>query len=130
MGKTKIETQPIKWQGCTVAPGTYYLGDPCYSFNHERWMEILNDSSFLDEPYVSKDGVIVAFSTMYGDGVYKDQYKNSFPVDTGMIGLVPVKMAEREMEGYVIKVTFAKPVDCRRSESGQLCFGKHKIETA
>lgn len=110
---------------CTLPKGTYFLGDPCYAIHGERWQKIVNrmydglHDSDADVMIVSsKDGTSAACmfygSTAYGDGRYEDQNGNEFPVDTGLIGLVPMSIANPE--GMKLAecgkiVTFAHEVD-------------------
>lgn len=88
--------------------GTYFLGDPCYAIqDDERWQEVVNrmydgshnkDADVMVVPSKSgkSDAKIFYGSTAYGDGRYEDQNGNEFPVDAGMIGLVPMSIAEPE----------------------------------
>ena len=93
---------------CTLPKGTYFLGDPCYAIqDDERWQKIVNhmyDGSHDSDADVMKisskngktDACIFYGSTAYGDGRYEDQNGNEFPVDAGLIGLVPMSVANPE----------------------------------
>ena len=83
--------------------GTYYIGDLCYVMN-DRWDEFCeltcSDNNVLDGEFNLKDGTRFAtFTTKYGDGTYKDEQGNEYPVDAGLIGCINVKdIAPSEIE--------------------------------
>jgi hypothetical protein len=75
--------------------GTYYIGDLCYVM-HDRWDEFCeltcSGNNVLDGEFNLKDGTRFAtFTTKYGDGTYKDEQGNEYPVDAGLIGCINVK---------------------------------------
>jgi hypothetical protein len=122
-----------------VQAGTYVLGDPCYAVPNEYWDDLLRSCNFfLDSPIgqvTTKDGDeyrVLGFGTMWGDGVYLDQRGAQYPVDAGLIGLVPVGLVDIEevkAQGLHL-VVFDKPVICSRDpETGVLTFGSYRIET-
>lgn len=78
--------------------GGFYIGDVCYvlprSIYHGIWQDKYGFSAGLvkvsdDEP----GGSFAVASTSYGDGVYWDEQGNEYPVDAGVIGLVPMELA-------------------------------------
>lgn len=81
-----------------IPAGTYWVGDPCYAFeDHELWLRLLT-SGGIDRQSIprvmecSADGArFVASSTAHGDGTYKDQQGREYPVDAGLIGVVPAR---------------------------------------
>lgn len=74
--------------------GTYYIGDPCYAFD-ESWGKILDDNNFFEKHDQQINGVaVLCGSTAYGDGTYKDQFGNEYPVDAGLIGILPVELLD------------------------------------
>lgn len=89
----------------TLPPGTYFFGDPCYVFPHdsagqECWdrvcnplgdADVLQGNAGTDENPVT----VVCGSTAYGDGEYLDQCDNSYPVDSGLLGIVNLDQAEK-----------------------------------
>jgi hypothetical protein len=127
-----------------VPAGEYFLGDPCYAVPDELWMPLLesnnvfgvgNDDGPHSGPVGTVNGVeVLGFGTAYGDGVYRDQFGNHFPVDAGMIGLTPMELvpdSERAgLEGLGVIVTFPYPVTCEDDGEGRLRFGRHEINTA
>lgn len=79
-----------------VEAGTYWVGDPCYAFeDHAMWMRWLEAANYMDSPLVlfaevpDTGHTVVGFSTAWGDGCYNDLEGNEYPVDAGLIGLVP-----------------------------------------
>ena len=86
--------------------GTYYIGDLCYVM-HDRWDEFCSltcsGNRVLDGEFNLADGTRFAtFTTMYGDGTYKDELGNEYPVDAGLIGCVRVEdIAPEELANIV-----------------------------
>jgi len=116
-----------------VSAGKYWLSDPCYAVPSDLWMDLLNSSKFFDYPIGvvkandDKNYSVLGFGTAYGDGVYHDQFGNSFPVDAGLIGLTPVGLYEGEPFGAVL-VEFTEETVCS-CYGGVLKFGAHEINT-
>lgn len=83
-----------------LPPGNYYLGDPCYVIADELWDEFCDKLSSPTEDNLCTDGIIFEFrghkvfvsSTNCGDGCYRDNLKNSYSVDAGIIGLIPIEL--------------------------------------
>jgi len=75
--------------------GKYYIGDPCYCFSSDNtWGDLCNSWFSLNgSPIaVSENVEVVGFGTAYGDGSYAgyiDSERHTFPVDAGMLGVVP-----------------------------------------
>ena len=111
-------------QGIYKMPaGTYYVGDPCYSFNIQ-WESILEQTEhfrfpiFLDE---SDKPVVVAFPTAYGDGTYRDLDGTCYFVDAGLLGLVLCGTEDRNPKhARVAPVTFEGEVSCYVEEHGHV----------
>ena len=75
--------------------GTYYIGDLCYVMN-DRWDEFcsltISGHNVLDGEFNLADGTRFAtFTTRWGDGTYKDELGNKYPVDAGLIGCIRVE---------------------------------------
>jgi hypothetical protein len=136
----------------TVPAGTYFLGDPCYSVPGHEWDGLLKATNFFEKPagHLSDGSTqVVAFSTAWGDGIYEGNDGNKYPVDAGLIGLVPVTPeTEAELASHtrapcgqaelqlVQRVTFAEPAVCKsvdRSDGEHrgnvLFFGPRRIWT-
>ena len=83
----------------------FYIGDVCYvlpgSIYHGIWQERYDFENGLirvsgedggdtdDEP----GSAFAVAGTLYGDGIYWDEHGNEYPVDAGVIGLVPLELA-------------------------------------
>lgn len=82
--------------------GKYYIGDPCYCFSNDNtWGNLCNSWFGLNESpiAVSENVEVVGFSTAYGDGNYAGYIgskRHDFPVDAGMLGVVPESFIEIE----------------------------------
>jgi len=112
----------------TIQAGKYYLGDPCYSLN-ESWGNILEQTDYFKTPLVTIDGFeILAFKTAHGDGEYPSNAGRKFSVDSGLIGLVPVELADDKEPFSTMIVEFNEPTLCKRVK-GKLYFGKIVIDT-
>ncbi len=123
-----------------VPAGKYWLGDPCYIIKDQDWLHFCNEHSFNETEVNScvslSDGTpVLAFSTYYGDGCYSDQHGNSYPVDAGLIGLVPweytEKFTEKDSTCYLSLsnvVEFTEDTLCFTAD-GILTFGNYIIDT-
>jgi len=128
----KVLSLPVSRQ-VMVPPGSYYLGDPCYSVPDGDWDELLSSCDYFRASPVGKvrGFEVLSFSTAYGDGVYKDQHGNAYSVDSGMIGLVPVELCDGESlyDEPERMVTFASETLCETNGDGRLYFGSYFIDT-
>ena len=90
--------------------GTYYIGDLCYVM-HDRWDEFCaltcSGHCVLDGEFNLKDGTRFAtFTTRWGDGTYRDELGNEYPVDAGLIGCIRVDdIAPEELVNIKMTVT-------------------------
>jgi hypothetical protein len=81
-------------------PGKYYLGDICYVLQDAIYKIIWGKKYNYEEGQftLTDDGIgecIESFavaSTAYGDGEYVDLQGRKYPVDAGVIGIVPALM--------------------------------------
>lgn len=85
-----------------MAPGRYFVGDPCYVLSH-RWDEIctiiIAGQICLEGAFNVPDGQrFSTFGTRWGDGVFNDQNGKRYSVDAGMIGAVPESMFDPELD--------------------------------
>ena len=123
----------------TVPAGVYYIGDPGYAFSDsDAWDEILDTSEFFKTKMVGKcQGYeVYAARTFYGDGYVTAENDSSmdFPVDSGLIGLVPEELVDEFKEDsnfYLMhKVKFGQDIVFSRDyETGTLRVGEIVIET-
>ena len=115
--------------------GTYYIGDLCYVM-HDRWDEFcsltINGHRVLDGEFNLSDGTRFAtFTTQWGDGTYKDELGNEYPVDAGLIGCIRVEdIAPEELanikDGRVVE--FVKDFTTF-SAGGVISIGTVSIDT-
>lgn len=122
-----------------VPAGKYVLGDPCYAVPHDKWSELLESCSCFNNPigrfstYNRGSTIIhsaVAFGTRWGDGCYRGTDGNFYPVDAGLIGLVPLSASSKELrDDLSTVVTFDKPTICSTDGKGKLRFGHITIDT-
>lgn len=98
MAKTKAMTIKNDSVKISVPAGTYYVGDPCYAFRedrHDQWIQWLEAADYQNSHIVLLAEVpgtgytVLGFSTAWGDGCYEGSDGNDYPVDAGLIGLVP-----------------------------------------
>lgn len=80
--------------------GKYWIGDPCYPFPNDgpksdEWERVLEATDFFERPHCDLGEIQVwAGSTTYGDGTYLGTDGNSYPVDAGMLGIMPVSTVD------------------------------------
>jgi hypothetical protein len=115
----------------TLKAGKYYIGDCCYVLSDPDydWQEFCHQ--FFDDEENIKMGraEIVAYSTAWGDGVYPSNIGAEFPVDAGLIGIMPKRLwkGEGEPVGCTL-VHFKESFECYK-EDGKLHFGHVTIDT-
>ena len=128
----------IKRVEVLVPKGIYVIGDPCYAVPDKDWLPLLETCNYFESPigYV-KDGLqkfaVLAFGTKWGDGCYAGSDGNEYPVDAGLLGLVPVELVEAlvdhdgDYDGVIVK--FDRDTLCVDDGSGKLKFGHITIDT-
>lgn len=111
-----------------VPRGAYILGDPCYVVPDADWDALLQSCNYFNEP-VGKVGdfKVLAFGTKWGDGCYPDNKGNTYPVDAGLIGLVPVAYATADWNDSTL-VVFENETLCT-NDDGILKFGDYVVDT-
>lgn len=120
----------------TMPAGTYLVGDPCYAVPDHRWMEWLEAADYetQDVLLAELDGhPTLGIGTAHGDGTYEGDDGNEYPVDAGLIGVVPVEIADYSDDKYprgkiMRKVEFTKDFDCSY-EDGTIVLGHIEIDT-
>lgn len=122
---TKVITEVI------MPAGEYWVGDPCYAVKDEDWMPWLESADYMSDPQILiaeiGDFSVLGIGTAYGDGKYKDKDGRSYPVDAGLIGVVPVEVAQDDVSG-AHKVTFASEFTCSY-DNGVITLGSINIDT-
>jgi len=118
-----------------MSAGTYYIGDPCYIFE-ESWQDALNETEFFRKDKLFGKDIFVN-STAYGDGLFYDNHGNSYPVDAGMIGILPIELINKDAkisQEDIVKQkfgtvqTFTENFTCDY-EDGEFRFGHIRINT-
>lgn len=121
----------------TVPPGRYIIGDPCYHVPDDQWERVLDESGLFNAQcwatfttFDGRTGHVVAFSTAYGDGIYSDDEGRRYPVDAGLIGLIPLDdVNPQELNLSCANVIeFKTAVTCRERD-GLIAFGSIGINT-
>lgn len=123
-----------------VPAGKYWLGDPCYIIKDNQWLNFCNELSLQEDKGncfvpLEEEVKVLAFCTYHGDGCYLDQHGNSYPVDAGLIGLIPWEYTEKFTEKDSTEflslsniVEFTEDTLCFTAD-GILTFGNYIIDT-
>ena len=123
-------TAKARIRSVQMPAGTYWIGDPCYAVPNDRWMEWLQAADYENQDVLIADldgRPVLGIGTAYGDGTYPGDDGNSYPVDAGLIGAVPIELVDGEPDGMA-KVTFAAAFDCE-STDGLISIGHIDIDT-
>lgn len=125
----------------TLAPGEYYIGDPCYLFiknvNDDKWMALLHATNwFTSRSQSIANTPISCHHTAHGDGVFCDSDMHSYGVDSGNLGIIPTSVITVEngmklsnkVYAYGRIVTFDQPFVVK-AHMGVFTFGDIKIDT-
>lgn len=108
--------------------GEYWIGDLCYVLDDD-WDEVCSLYESGAGQYTMSDGRRFAmYGTFYGDGVYEDESKNTYSVDSGTLGCIKVSHIDGPSRlGNVVK--FAEPFETCELSDGVLKFGHIYINT-
>lgn len=118
--------------------GEYWVGDPCYGVPDEKWSEWLEAADFRNQMNLlvaDIDGhTVVGVGTMHGDGQYEGTDGNSYGVDAGLIGVVPVEISDYSDDKFsrgpvMFKVKFGHDFTCTWQEEGIINIGHIAIDT-
>lgn len=118
-----------------VEPGWYLVGDPCYAIEDHMWMQWLEEADYDSEDsahvLVGHYGrsIAVGVPTAFGDGVFYDQEGREYPVDAGLLGLVPTYAGASPRAGMHL-MFFSEKASCWRGEDGVVHLGNIAIDTA
>jgi len=134
---SKTATVQVQAVTVTMPPGEYVVGDPCYSVPDDRWMEWLQAADYEtagDVLLADLDGLpVLGLHTRWGDGTYTGSDRNEYPVDSGLLGLVPLQLlTEKELgelgdEMVVLRSSY--PVRCSWGSDGLVQLGTIVIAT-
>ena len=120
-----VQHMKLSQVSISVDSGTYFVGDPCYVI--KDWSQFLDS---LKDCIGHSDGhTAIAFTTLYGDGIYSDEDQHGYSVDSGLLGLVPIELAYRQPENLGRIVTFNnKFMAVLDIDYGYIRFGHIKID--
>jgi hypothetical protein len=118
---------------CQLNAGQYYIGDPCYVIADDEWDDFLgvfisSDSGFFEY----KGHSFFVSNTAYGDGSYEDNFGNTYPVDAGLIGAIPMELVSQYKEKDGTLYTFSEPfvcIACDIEDEGGISIGHIIIKT-
>lgn len=127
---------PVTFKQVWVPAGTYVLGDPCYAVPDALWVEAGESCDWWEASPIAtvtaegKEYKILGFSTAYGDGSYNCRDGIEYPVDAGLIGLVPIELANPQDPHYPLNrlVVFDRETLCT-NDDGVMQFGDIHIDT-
>lgn len=123
--------------------GKYYVGDLCYVMTDKEWDQFcsitIKGNQVLDGEFEMPDGrKFATYGTAWGDGTYRDQFRNEYSVDAGLIGCILVddiraeKYENIESLGAIHEFATDFVTGGGRGErnwSGTIQFGRVAIET-
>lgn len=81
----------------------FYIGDICYVLSDELYHGVWGGDHDFEDGMFTDPATGYSFAvagTAYGDGEYDDGHGRVYPVDAGVIGLVPLELAERLPDQY------------------------------
>lgn len=119
----------VKSMTIEVPAGRYVIGDPCYAISgSKRWSGFGNSCDWFDGSAIARlgDQWIVGFGTAYGDGLYRGSDGNNYPVDSGLLGLVPVEFADTTQDLPIIEMSSS---GLCFYDNGVIHLGPVKIDT-
>lgn len=130
MAKIKEFMMPQTNFTITVPAGTYWLGDPSYVVPESLWVPLLESCDFFNAPVGTAGGhTVYASGTCWGDGMYFGTDGHKYPVDAGLIGLVPEAMVTEDPGKCSRKVTIGHDF-IFGYEDGTILIDDIKIPTA
>lgn len=114
---------------CTLPPGKYYIGDPCYVFE-VSWDAVLSETDyFTNERQTIKGVPVFGGPTAYGDGVYLGSDGFDYSVDAGLLAAIPVELIEDETgAAFGTVVDAPSGLECA-NHAGAFTFGPISIDT-
>ena len=83
----------------------FYIGDICYVLDERVYSDMWGDKYNFNDGCFEVPGTGYSFavgSTAYGDGCYKDEHGNSYGVDAGVIGIVPLELCKKGTSGGAV----------------------------
>ena len=96
----------------------FYIGDICYVLSNDDYYSFWGKQKRFAEGAFEVPGKGYAFAvgfTAYGDGVYADEEGREYPVDAGVIGIVPLELVGKKdglENGTLIMMPGIAALDC------------------
>ena len=96
----------------------FYIGDICYVLSGDVYYKLWGGRHGFKDGEFEVPGTGYSFAvgpTAYGDGEYYDDEGNAYPVDAGVIGLVPLELVERKDGldcGRIVRMPGIAAMDC------------------
>ena len=93
----------------------FYIGDICYALSDVIYEKFWGGVYSYADGEFEIDGYSFAVgSTAYGDGIHYDSDCHKYPVDAGVIGLVPLELVSKESKfGFVFDVPGEAEFKCK-----------------
>lgn len=88
-----------KVSGTIKSSKGFYIGDICYVLHDTVYYGFWGDQMDFQMGIHQVPGTPWSFAvgkTAYGDGSYEDNRGNTYPVDAGIIGLVPLELVGKD----------------------------------
>lgn len=84
-------------KGTITSEKGFYIGDICYVLADKLYHGVWGKNGYTDGECADPEtGLKFAVSgTAYGDGVYEGSNGKCYPVDAGVIGIVPLELVEK-----------------------------------
>jgi hypothetical protein len=123
--------------------GIYYIGDLCFVLSDEEWNELISltikGENIIEGEHSFSDGRKFAIHpTKFGDGVYTDQYGESYCVESGSLGCILLsdikhrKLFDFKSLGVIVEITGDFETlgrSDRKKWNGNILFGGVCINT-
>lgn len=83
----------------------FYVGDICYVLSDDVYTGVWGKAGYEDGQHAVGDYEFAVGGTAHGDGCYWDENLNLYPVDAGVIGVVPLELVTGDKSdlGSVVK---------------------------
>ena len=86
----------------------FVISDPCYTLSKSVYRSFWGKKkNFDDGVFDYGDTSFAVSATAYGDGVYYDNHAHKYPVDSGVIALIPLELVSDKSDlnsGVVIRI--------------------------
>lgn len=91
----------MKVQGTVTSKKGFYVGDPCYVLSEDNYDGVFGANDYQDGQYTGKtlndeEFNFILAGTKYGDGEYYDNRGNTYGVDAGILGVVPIELCLKD----------------------------------